>query len=426
MINHDLVIIGAGPAGLAAALAAEKNGVKRILLLERDKYLGGILQQCIHNGFGLEYFREELTGPEYAHRFIEKIKKSQVKIKSETMVVNISQDKLVTAMNRSDGILQIQAKAIVLAMGCRERTREAILIPGTRPAGIFTAGSAQRYVNLEGFLPGKKVIILGSGDIGLIMARRMMLEGAEVKAVLEIMPYSSGLLRNQVQCLDDFGIPLRLQHTITRINGLKRVDSVVISRVDQSLQPIPGTEELIDCDTILFSVGLIPENELSTGMGIELDRITGGPIVNELRETVLKGVFACGNVLQVHDLVDYVTEEAEIAGKAVADYLKGMRVKREQVLNLLPGTNVAYIVPQQIAYEQVDRKRVKLFLRVRRPAEDVRIDLIAEGEKTILSYRRSIVTPGEMVTFFLPEAIIGEKTAYIKVSVEKNSREKEG
>ena len=426
MINHDLVIIGAGPAGLAAALAAEKNGVKRILLLERDKYLGGILQQCIHNGFGLEYFREELTGPEYAHRFIEKIKKSQVKIKSETMVVNISQDKLVTAMNRSDGILQIQAKAIVLAMGCRERTREAILIPGTRPAGIFTAGSAQRYVNLEGFLPGKKVIILGSGDIGLIMARRMMLEGAEVKAVLEIMPYSSGLLRNQVQCLDDFGIPLRLQHTITRINGLKRVDSVVISRVDQSLQPIPGTEELIDCDTILFSVGLIPENELSTGMGIELDRITGGPIVNELRETVLKGVFACGNVLQVHDLVDYVTEEAEIAGKAVADYLKGMRVKREQVLNLLPGTNVAYIVPQQIAYEQADRKRVKLFLRVRRPAEDVRIDLIAKGEKTILSYRRSIVTPGEMVTFFLPEAIIGEKTAYIKVSVEKNSREKEG
>lgn len=426
MINHDLVIIGAGPAGLAAALAAEKNGVKRILLLERDKYLGGILQQCIHNGFGLEYFREELTGPEYAHRFIEKIKKSQVKIKSETMVVNISQDKLVTAMNRSDGILQIKAKAIVLAMGCRERTREAILIPGTRPAGIFTAGSAQRYVNLEGFLPGKKVIILGSGDIGLIMARRMMLEGAEVKAVLEIMPYSSGLLRNQVQCLDDFGIPLRLQHTITRINGLKRVDSVVISRVDQSLQPIPGTEELIDCDTILFSVGLIPENELSTGMGIELDRITGGPIVNELRETVLKGVFACGNVLQVHDLVDYVTEEAEIAGKAVADYLKGMRVKREQVLNLLPGTNVAYIVPQQIAYEQADRKRVKLFLRVRRPAEDVRIDLIAAGEKTILSYRRSIVTPGEMVTFFLPEAIIGEKTAYIKVSVEKNSREKEG
>ncbi len=426
MINHDLVIIGAGPAGLAAALAAEKNGVKRILLLERDKYLGGILQQCIHNGFGLEYFREELTGPEYAHRFIEKIKKSQVKIKSETMVVNISQDKLVTAMNRSDGILQIKAKAIVLAMGCRERTREAILIPGTRPAGIFTAGSAQRYVNLEGFLPGKKVIILGSGDIGLIMARRMMLEGAEVKAVLEIMPYSSGLLRNQVQCLDDFGIPLRLQHTITRINGLKRVDSVVISRVDQSLQPIPGTEELIDCDTILFSVGLIPENELSTGMGIELDRITGGPIVNELRETVLKGVFACGNVLQVHDLVDYVTEEAEIAGKAVADYLKGMRVKREQVLNLLPGTNVTYIVPQQIAYEQADRKRVKLFLRVRRPAEDVRIDLIAAGEKTILSYRRSIVTPGEMVTFFLPEAIIGEKTTYIKVSVEKNSREKEG
>lgn len=426
MINHDLVIIGAGPAGLAAALAAEKNGVKRILLLERDKYLGGILQQCIHNGFGLEYFREELTGPEYAHRFIEKIKKSQVKIKSETMVVNISQDKLVTAMNRSDGILQIKAKAIVLAMGCRERTREAILIPGTRPAGIFTAGSAQRYVNLEGFLPGKKVIILGSGDIGLIMARRMMLEGAEVKAVLEIMPYSSGLLRNQVQCLDDFGIPLRLQHTITRINGLKRVDSVVISRVDQSLQPIPGTEELIDCDTILFSVGLIPENELSTEMGIELDRITGGPIVNEVRETVLKGVFACGNVLQVHDLVDYVTEEAEIAGKAVADYLKGMRVKREQVLNLLSGTNVAYIVPQQIAYEQADRKRVKLFLRVRRPAEDVRIDLIAAGEKTILSYRRSIVTPGEMVTFFLPEAIIGEKTAYIKVSVEKNSREKEG
>lgn len=420
--NYDLVVIGGGPAGLAAALEAENSGIENILLLERDKYLGGILQQCIHNGFGLEYFKEELTGPEYAGRFIERLKGSKIKVKTGTMVIKISKNKEVLALNREEGLLTIRAKAIVLAMGCRERTREAILIPGDRPAGIFTAGAAQRYVNIEGYMPGREVVILGSGDIGLIMARRMTLEGADVKAVLEIMSYSSGLVRNKVQCLDDFDIPLNLRHTITRINGKKRVESVIVSQVDDRLRPIPGTEEEIKCDTVLLSVGLIPENELTREIGIDLDGVTGGPVVNEVRETQVEGIFACGNVLQVHDLVDFVTEEGEIAGRAVSKYLKGEREWRDQPVRLEPGKNVRYIVPHRIDYRDKDRKRIKLFMRVKEPAEDVKIKLRDGTGKVLLAYKREIVTPGEMVTVFLPEALIDENMSSIKISIEKEGR----
>lgn len=420
--NYDLVVIGGGPAGLAAALEAENNGIENILLLERDKYLGGILQQCIHNGFGLEYFKEELTGPEYAGRFIERLKGSKIKVKTGTMVIKISKNKEVLALNREEGLLTIRAKAIVLAMGCRERTREAILIPGDRPAGIFTAGTAQRYVNIEGYMPGREVVILGSGDIGLIMARRMTLEGADVKAVLEIMSYSSGLVRNKVQCLDDFDIPLKLRHTITSINGKKRVESVIVSQVDDRLRPIPGTEEEIKCDTVLLSVGLIPENELTREIGIDLDGVTGGPVVNEVRETQVEGVFTCGNVLQVHDLVDFVTEEGEIAGRAVSKYLKGEREWRDQPVRLEPGKNVRYIVPHRIDYRDKDRKRIKLFMRVKEPGKDVKIKLRDGTGKVLLAYKREIVTPGEMVTVFLPEALIDENMSRIKISIEKEGR----
>ena len=301
-LKHDLVIIGGGPAGLAVALEARRNAVKDILLLERDKYLGGILPQCIHNGFGLQYFKEELTGPEYAERFIVELKDYQIDVKTKTMVIKVTPDKQIIAINRDDGLLHIQAKAVVLAMGCRERTREAIAIPGNRPAGIFTAGTAQRYINIEGYMPGREVVVLGSGDIGMIMARRMTLEGARVKMVLEIMPFSTGLIRNRVQCLDDFNIPLKFSHTITRIEGEKRVERVTVARVDKNLQAIPGTEEEVSCDTILLSVGLIPENELTGEAGIKLDPVTRGPIVNENRETEIEGIFACGNVLHVHDI----------------------------------------------------------------------------------------------------------------------------
>lgn len=419
-LEYDLVIIGGGPAGLAVALEARRNTVKDILLLERDKYLGGILPQCIHNGFGLQYFKEELTGPEYAERFIAKLNDKQIDVKTETMVIKITPDKQIIAINRNDGLLHIQAKAVVLAMGCRERTREAIAIPGNRPAGIFTAGTAQRYINIEGYIPGREVVVLGSGDIGMIMARRMTLEGARVKAVLEIMPFSTGLIRNKVQCLDDFNIPLKFNHTITRIEGEKRVERVTVAQVDKNLQAIPGTEEEISCDTILLSVGLIPENELTGEMGIELDPVTRGPIVNENRETEIVGVFACGNVLHVHDLADFVSEEGEIVGRAVGEYLKRNRKFRHQFIKIVPGDNIAYVVPQHIDFIVPGRKKIKIFMRVKKPAERVRINLLDDKGRVLGSYKKRIVTPGEMVSVYLPEVLLDDKLKNITISIKRN------
>ncbi len=323
MKNVDLVVIGGGPAGMAAALSAREKGISDILILERDKELGGILNQCIHNGFGLHTFKEELTGPEYAARYVEMVREQQIPSLLHTMVVDVQGGEpcVVTAMNREQGMFRIQAKAVVLAMGCRERSRGAMNIPGFRPAGIYSAGTAQRYVNIEGRMPGKEIIVLGSGDIGLIMARRMTLQGAKVKMVAEIMPYSGGLKRNIVQCLDDFGIPLKLSHTVTEIHGKERVEGVTVARVDENLTPIPGTEEFVKCDTVLLSCGLIPENELSRSVGAQMDAATQGPVVNGRLETTVRGIFACGNVLHVHDLVDNVSLEAEKAGAFAAEYI---------------------------------------------------------------------------------------------------------
>jgi len=419
-LEYDLVIIGGGPAGLAVALEARRNTVKDILLLERDKYLGGILPQCIHNGFGLQYFKEELTGPEYAERFIAKLNDNQIDVKTETMVIKITPDKRIIAINRDDGLLHIQAKTVVLAMGCRERTREAIAIPGNRPAGIFTAGTAQRYINIEGYMPGREVVVLGSGDIGMIMARRMTLEGARVKAVLEIMPFSTGLIRNKVQCLDDFNIPLKFNHTIIRIEGGKRVERVTVAQVDKNLQAIPGTEEEISCDTILLSVGLIPENELTREAGIKLDPVTRGPIVNENRETEIEGIFACGNVLHVHDLADFVTEEGEIVGRAVGEYLKSNRKFRSHPIKIVSGENIAYVVPQHIDFIIPGRKKIKIFMRVKKPAEKVRINLLDDKGRVLGSYKKRIVTPGEMVSVYLPEVLLDDKLKNITISIKRD------
>lgn len=338
MESYDIVIIGGGPAGLAAAVSAKRGGISSILILERDRELGGILNQCIHNGFGLHTFKEELTGPEYAQRFIDQVEELGIGYRLNTMVMEISREKVITAVNREEGLFEIRAKAVILAMGCRERSRGALNIPGYRPAGIYSAGTAQRLVNMEGLMPGREVVILGSGDIGLIMARRMTLEGAKVKVVAELMPYSGGLKRNIVQCLDDYGIPLKLSHTVVDIKGKERVEGVTLAKVDQSGKPIPGTEEEYPCDTLLLSVGLIPENELSNGMGVEMNSATSGPVVNESLETNIEGVFACGNVLHVHDLVDFVSEEAAAAGKNAASYVKGeLRAESARTIRLVPA-----------------------------------------------------------------------------------------
>lgn len=393
---YDIVIIGGGPAGMAAAVAAKKQGIERILILERDRELGGILNQCIHNGFGLHTFQEELTGPEYADRFIGQVKLYNIEYKLNTMVMDVSRDKRVTAMNREEGMFEIQAKAIILAMGCRERSRGALNIPGYRPAGIYSAGTAQRLVNMEGFLPGREVVILGSGDIGLIMARRMTLEGAKVKVVAELMPYSGGLKRNIVQCLDDYKIPLKLSHTVIDIKGKERVEGVTLAEVDENRRPIKGTEEFYSCDTLLLSVGLIPENEISGSMGVELNPITSGPKVNERLETSIEGVFACGNVLHVHDLVDFVSEEAAAAGKNAAMYVQEGESASEQgrKIKLRPLEGVRYTVPETINPMRMDEKLTVRF-RVGKVYQNCYISVYFDEER-VLYRKRQIVAPGEM------------------------------
>lgn len=395
MKTHSIVIIGGGPAGLAAAVAAKKQGADDILILERDKELGGILNQCIHNGFGLHTFKEELTGPEYASRYIKEALSLKIPFKLNTMVIDISHEKVITAVNEEDGILEIRANAIILAMGCRERPRGALNIPGFRPAGIYSAGTAQRLINREGFMPGREVVILGSGDIGLIMARRLTLEGAKVKLVAEIMPYSGGLKRNIVQCLEDYNIPLKLRHTIVKINGENRVEGIVTARVDQYSKPIKGTEEYIKCDTLLLSVGLIPENELSIGMGIEMGKRTNGPLVNESLETSKKGVFACGNVLHVHDLVDYVSEEADAAGNNAALYIAGGHrtvVRRE--ISLQAGEGIHYTVPAKIRPEYMP-ERLTVRFRVNGVYKNSYVSVYF-GQERICHHKKKILEPGQM------------------------------
>ena len=394
MREYDLVIVGGGPAGLAAAAVAKDSGIDSILILERDRELGGILNQCIHNGFGLHTFKEELTGPEYAARFIERVRERKIEYKLNTMVMEISPQKVVTAMNREEGLFEIKARAVILAMGCRERSRGALNIPGYRPAGIYSAGTAQRLVNMEGFMPGREVVILGSGDIGLIMARRMTLEGAKVKVVAELMPYSGGLKRNIVQCLNDYGIPLKLSHTVVEIRGKERLTGITLAEVDKNGKPIPGTEEDYSCDTLLLSVGLIPENELSGGMGVAMNRVTSGPRVNESLETSVEGVFACGNVLHVHDLVDFVSEEAAAAGRHPASYIKEGRKEnaREIAINAVEG--VRYTVPCTISPERMEDTQVVRF-RVGNVYKNCCIGVYFDGEQ-VIRRKRPVMAPGEM------------------------------
>ena len=417
MKSYDIVIVGGGPAGLAAAASAKENGIDSILILERDRELGGILNQCIHNGFGLHTFKEELTGPEYAGRFIEKVEALGIEYMLNTMVMDISKEKVVTAMNREEGLFEIQAKAIILAMGCRERPRGALNTPGYRPAGIFSAGTAQRLVNMEGYLPGREVVILGSGDIGLIMARRMTIEGAKVKVVAELMPYSGGLKRNIVQCLDDFNIPLKLSHTVVDIDGKDRVKGITLAQVDERNKPIPGTEEYIPCDTLLLSCGLIPENELSRGLGVDMEMVTNGPIVNESLETSVEGVFACGNVLHVHDLVDFVSEEAAMAGKNAVRYIKEAKVEEVSRIDIIPTDGVRYTVPKYIRPEMMEDNLTVRF-RVGGVYKNCYISTYFDGER-VMKRKRPVVAPGEMEEIKLSKARLAEypnlKTITVKI-----------
>ena len=430
---RDIVIIGGGPAGLAAAIAAKQSGVNDVIILERDSCLGGILNQCIHNGFGLHTFKEELTGPEYAARYIEKAVKENIQYKLNTMVLSISDKLEITAVNEEDGLINIKAKAVILAMGCRERPRGALNIPGFRPAGVYSAGTAQRLINIEGQQAGKEIVILGSGDIGLIMARRMTLEGAKVKLVAELLPYSGGLKRNIVQCLDDFGIPLLLRHTVVKIHGKKRVTGVTIAKVGNGRKPVAGTEEYYTCDTLLLSVGLLPENELSKSAGVELSNITGGPVVNDNLTTSVEGIFACGNVLHVHDLVDFVSEEAAIAGENAAEYVLNQVAgscpgsvrtvttksgdvkvssefetaghtseKKQDYINIKAENGVRYTVPQKVNILTM-KDRLKVRFRVGDVYKDKYISVYA-GEERIIHKKKKILAPGEMEEVLLEKA----------------------
>ena len=414
---YELIVIGGGPAGLAAACAAWEHGLRRILVVERDRELGGILNQCIHNGFGLHYFREELTGPEYAGRFIRMLESTGVEVRLDTTVLEITPQRQVHMVGKETGYRVEEARAVILAMGCRERTRGAIALPGTRPAGVFTAGAAQRYVNMEGWLPGRRVVILGSGDIGLIMARRMTLEGARVLACVEVLPYSGGLTRNLVQCLQDYDIPLYLSHTVTDIRGRDRVEQVVVAQVDQDRRPIPGTELVFDCDTLLLSVGLIPENELTRQAGIRIDPRTNGAVVFENMETSLPGVFACGNVAHVHDLVDFVTAESRKAGAAAADHVRDPLRGEGPVVEVAAGAGVSYTVPQRIRPDRA-AEGCGLFFRVDRVLGQSRI-LVRSGDRLLADVSRSRLAPGEMEHITLSPALLAQAGDSITLSVQE-------
>lgn len=404
--RYQLVIIGGGPGGMGAAVEAYRLGVRDILIIERDKYLGGILQQCIHNGFGPHLFGEELTGGEYAQRFIDQLE--GIEVLTDTMVMELEPG-LVRAVNSADGILEIEAGAFILAMGCRERTRGAINIPGDRPAGVYTAGAAQRLINIEGLLPGKSAVILGSGDIGLIMARRLTLEGAKVEAVAELMPWSNGLARNIAQCLDDFNIPLLLSHTVIGIHGNKRLEGVTLAGVDENLQPIPGSERYLPCDLLLLSVGLIPENELSRRLGVEIDAVTGGPVVDQHLHTTVPGVFACGNVVHVHDLADFVTLESRRAAAGAAKWLGARQPSRE--VRIRAGENLSYVIPQRLSFPL--EEDLTLLFRVRKPLTQAEFSVFA-GEKLLHKGRRPVALPAEMVELKVPAGILPAEDIIIK------------
>lgn len=403
MMNYDVVIIGGGPAGLACALSIFKRGIHSVLIIERDDVLGGILNQCIHNGFGLHTFKQELTGPEYAYKYIQKIKENNISYKLNTTVININKDKEVTYISKSEGLKTIKAKAIVLAMGSRERSRGALNIPGYRPAGIYSAGCAQKLLNIDGYKVGNEVVILGSGDIGLIMARRMTLEGAKVRCVAEVMPYSGGLKRNIVQCLNDFNIPLLLSHTVIDIKGKERVEAVVIAQVDKDKKPIKGTEKEYKCDTLLLSVGLLPENELSKMANVSLSNITGGPLVYDNLETNIDGIFACGNVLHIHDLVDYVSKEADAAGKGVFNYLKGKR-SHNNLIKIINGQGIRYVVPYLACFDNLDTD-LSISFRVNNIYENKYL-VVLKDDLEIKKIKKRILSPGEMEQLVLPKGTL--------------------